>query len=116
MNTKNIIAAVLAALSVATVCLAHNGEPHTGHPLEGTVATLSDESMQVSTDMGSVTVTFEPGTKFELGMDGKKGNLSDLKKGDFVMVEGTKISTKEIVATQVMIHSQESAEPGHSEK
>lgn len=113
MNTKHILITTLTSLSLAAACLAHNGEVHTGNPIEGKVTSLSDTSMQLATDKGPMTVTFESGTKFEIGMDGEKGDKSLLKKGDFVMVEGTKLSAKEMEASEVMIHPQETSEPAN---
>lgn len=103
MKSKLIVPA-FAAMFFAVTAFAHDGVKHSGSPVEGKVTSLSDKKMEVATDKGSMTVTFEPNTTFEMGMDGEKGKKADLKEGDFVMVEGTKLSQKEVSASEVMIH------------
>ena len=89
MKTKLIIAS-LFTLCLSTQAFAHDGEKHQGKPIEGKVTSLSDSQMKVATDKGDMMVSFETNTNFQIGMDGQKGQKSDLKQGDFVMVEGTK--------------------------
>lgn len=86
---------------------AHDGVKHNGNSIEGKVTSLSDKKMEVSTDKGSVIVVIEPSTLFEIGTNGEKGKKADIKEGDFVMVEGTKLSAKEVSASEVMIHKAE---------
>lgn len=114
MKTKSIITTLSLCLFISPV-FAHDGVKHEGKPVEGKVTSFSGMKMDVATDKGPIEVTFEPNTKFELGMKGEKGKKSDIEQGDFVIVEGTKLSSKEVSATEVMIHKDESQSDNQGE-
>lgn len=116
MNKKAMLAAVMNLFITTSVAVAHDGVKHSGSPIRGKVASLADNTLVLSTEKGNVTVTLEPSTKYELGMDGTKAAPSDLKEGDLVMVEGTKLSSKEVSASEVMIYKAESESHKEREK
>ena len=102
--SKNYVLLTIVSLLLSSTSFAHDGVKHEGKPVEGKVTEIKNGSLLLSTEKGSVTVSLEQNTKYELGMDGDKAKKSDIEVGDFLMVEGTKLSTKEVSASEVMIH------------
>ena len=109
MNCKLIIVAIAFA-SLTSVAFAHDGHEHKGKPIEGTASAIKASRFKVKTDKGDSTVEINKDTSFEIGMDGKKGAVSDLKEGSYVMVEGTTLETGVVVATEVMVHPADASE------
>ena len=110
MNCKLIVVAIAAIVSLTSVAFAHDGHEHKGKPIEGTASAIEATRFKVKTDKGDSTVEINKDTSFEIGMDGKKGAVSDLKEGSYVMVEGTTLETGVVVATEVMVHPADASE------
>ena len=115
MNCKLIVVTLATLVSLISVAFAHDGHEHKGKPIEGTAIAVEATRFKVKTDKGETTVEFNKNTSFEDGMDGKKGALSDLKEGSYVMVEGTTLESGVVVATEVMVHTADASEAPVSE-
>lgn len=105
MKSK-IVTLIVSSVLFPVLAFAHNGVKHAGKPLEGTATEIQSTSFKVKTSTGAKVVEVTKDTAFEIGMDGKKGTIQDLKDGESVMVEGTTLDSGELVATEVMVHSE----------
>lgn len=115
MKSKIVKLIILSSVLSAPLAFAHNGGKHSGKPIEGRASDIRSTGFKVKTETGEKSVETNKDTKFEIGMDGKKGTKSDLKDGAFVMVEGTTLESGVVVATEVMVHTAQASEASATE-
>ncbi len=102
MTMKHIFTLLVLVLTFATAAPAHEGKTH-GAMIEGTVKSLTEDSLVVVTESGEVTVTLTSRTQL---VDAEKRALerSELRPGADVMVAGSKLPGGGISATEVVVH------------
>ena len=103
---RTTLGAIAAVLMAGGVAVAHEQSLHRGHPTEGRVASVSENSLVLETERGNVSVTLMDTTKMERGE--KPTTRKEIQTGDRVSVFGTKLETGELVAREIVVHA-----PGH---
>ena len=101
---KSLLIAIILSMTLSSVAFAHDSKSHKGPMLEGKLTSLENDRASLETDKGKVIVTLSPETKFEVGMDGEKGERKLLKEGQYLMVMGHKLESGDFAATEIMIH------------
>jgi hypothetical protein len=102
--------AVFGALTSALPAFAHDAKFHKEKPVTGTLASIDGDSLTLTTEKGDQKVTLTKDTKLEKDKAQATASKQDLKKGQHLMVFGTKLESGELVAREVMIHTTEGSE------
>ena len=113
MFKKTSVMLLFLALLMPAAVRAHDPSKHKGKGIQGEIVSITNDRIQVKTSTGTLMVSTDDKTKFERG--NHQVTKADLKKGDQVTIFGTKLSTDELVAREILLTSPE--HPGnHKEK
>jgi len=96
---KIYMSAVLLCILLASHAFAHGGEKHS-KGVEGIIETVSNDQIVISSGDKSYIVKIAPQTKIHTGQN-KNDNISALKVGAKVHVEGSKLTSSEIAASEI---------------
>lgn len=88
---------------------AHDPSKHKGKPVEGTVTSLSAESLELKTEKGVLLVKWTAETKFEHGEEAV--TKEHLREGQQLAVFGTRLTGDRLVAKEILIVEDQA---GHS--
>ena len=97
-----LVLALMGLVSVSTT-YAHDASLHKGKPTVGEVVSLAKNGLNLQTDAGTTTVTFQEKTTFERG--DAQVSPQEIQQGDQLTVFGTKLPTGELVAREVLLPS-----------
>ena len=97
---------LFATILAISLLSAHDARLHKGKATTGEVVSVSEGKMEIKTASGPLTVTLNNKTKYEHGT--KAAAKSHLQKGQRVSVFGTKLSTGELVAREIVIAAPDS--------
>lgn len=105
MNIHKLVIAMalVVPLLAASAAHAHDASLHKGKPTEGEIVSLDGEHLKLKTESGMKAVTLGSDTRVEV--DDRPGKTDDLKSGDHVAVFGTTLESGELVAKEVVRHS-----------
>lgn len=103
---KTLLTTIVLMMALSGNAFAHDAKSHKGPMIEGKLVSIEKDRASLETDKGKVMVTLSPETKFEVGMDGEKGERSQLKEGQYLMVMGHKLESGEFAASEVMMHEE----------
>src|SRR5712691_3152022 len=101
MYQRIILALALAGLLSVSAAYAHDASLHKGKPTVGKVVSLAKNGLNLQTDAGTTTVTFQEKTTFERG--DAQASSQEIQQGDQLTVFGTKLPTGELVAREVLL-------------
>lgn len=101
MDRKLTITLLFLALLIPSAARAHDPSKHKGKGVQGEIVSIANDGIELKTSAGAQTVTVNDKTKFERGS--AQVTKSDLKKGDRVMVFGTKLANGELVAREILL-------------
>lgn len=110
---KNFLLIIAFLIIVVDYTYAHDAKDHKGSMIEGTLILLEKDKASIKTEKGNLSITFMPETKFEVGIEGVKGERSQLKEGQYLMVMGHKLKSGDFAATEVMMHEEKEASTDH---
>ena|SRR5262245_26405269 len=99
--TRLTVLSFVGLLGAASVASAQDANLHKGKPTVGKVTSLADNSINLQTDEGQVTVTLQDKTTFERGDE--PAAPQEIRQGDRLTVFGTKLPTGELVAQEVLL-------------
>src|SRR6266545_2278448 len=95
------ITLLAVGLMSASLVSAHDAKLHKGKATEGEIVSIAGNTVVMKTATGSVTVTLNKDTKYEMGEQAV--DMNHFKKGDKISVIGTKLATGELVAKEMMM-------------
>src|SRR4051794_10436140 len=100
---KNLLltAPLITSFAFAAYAFAHDAKFHKGPMIEGELTSLQNDHATVKTEKESVPIIISSGTRFEMGVEGKAASKNDFKVGQTVLVNGHKLETGEMVATEI---------------
>src|SRR2546427_7734077 len=101
MFSRRLIALLFLGTLAVPAAEAHVVRQHKGKPAQGTVTSISENRLELQTAKRKLTVTFQPNTNFERGDE--KITWEAIQVGNQVRVFGTKLSSGELVAREVLL-------------
>ncbi len=99
---NRVLITIIASVALTSGSLvAHDASKHKGKPVQGEVVSSAGDRFELKTEAGVIPVTFSSKTKFEHG--NATVDKAHVTKGAHASVFGTKLSSGEMVAREVLI-------------
>ena len=109
MITRILTTALILLVAIPIAASAHEGKTH-GTTIAGTVKTLTNDTLVVTTEAGDVSATLTPRTTF-VDAEERAFERSAIQPGDHVMISGSKLPGGGLSAAEVVVHSTRTEPP-----